>query len=541
MKNSSQNPLDLNDLEILFLTLQNIPKLVADSESFEEFEPILRELIIDTRKLRKTAVEIMKDEHNINVSNFSVIGEFSAGKSSFLNWFLGHPELLPAKMKPTTKDTTLIYTDHNISEPKYFFDNYPISAEEFRDRVAHTEKKENSKTKKNNNFTPRYEIAVPKGLPLDQNLIDTPGLGDKDQDITCALSAAAISTGLFIIIDGNTSSATTTLINFIKDVQKLRSEDSALKAIVILTKIDTLDDLDCLAPIKAIRNQLEIKGLKIEAFLPISTEIGNKDLRSQRIKRISFTSKRQIDTWLSECHSSSLAQKQEIQREIEFKIGLKISAIHKILCKGQNKFYKKNMMRDEINICLNKIKALKDIEKNIRKYNNNKVLPVPFIIKKETGWLWDSYHAIYVSDIYQSAIEAFDNWRELGNKIELDSGSFKKTLKKELKNEFFSIIDTLEYNASLANKLWEDNEALIDEEEYYNELSEYKKDFVYNITFLSEIIRDSITMLEYEIESLNADEEKISEKFEQAIKPLEVLAQKIKKPKVKNKQSRKAA
>lgn len=136
--------------------------------------------------------EIQKNKHAMQEEAFQlvVVGEFSRGKSTFVNALLGH-KILPAKLKPTTAVLTkVVYRDTPSYKLHYFKQNAKdriITEEEFLQLVAPKEVDKSNKNLLNAFFSQQkklddiehVEVGYPLALCRDNvEIVDTPGTND---------------------------------------------------------------------------------------------------------------------------------------------------------------------------------------------------------------------------------------------------------------------------------------------------------------------------------------------------------------------------
>lgn len=136
--------------------------------------------------------EIQKNKRNMQEESFQlvVVGEFSRGKSTFVNALLGR-KILPAKLKPTTAVLTkIVYKDvpsYKLHYLKQNVEDKVITEEEFLKLIAPKEVDKTNKNLLKDFFSQQkklddinyVEVGYPLALCRDNvQIVDTPGTND---------------------------------------------------------------------------------------------------------------------------------------------------------------------------------------------------------------------------------------------------------------------------------------------------------------------------------------------------------------------------
>lgn len=187
----------------------------------------------------------------------AIIGLFSSGKSSFINWILGE-EVCPVDLKPTTSSITeFVYGPKQrflqapIGEavPKY----KEISRNEYRKRVRHEDVGTN---------TTRYQFRVEYPYDGFRNLIiaDTPGFDNPASAMDAEITTGAkskITTGatqnadiVFVVVDVNNGAINRTLKDILTKVKEQGKPDA--KWYLILSHADTVPASEARKPAEII-------------------------------------------------------------------------------------------------------------------------------------------------------------------------------------------------------------------------------------------------------------------------------------------------
>jgi len=191
-----------------------------------------------------------------------MMGEFSTGKSTFINALLGEAVTVVGALPTTAVITKLVYADaacvvaHFIDDTEETFD-----AEEFSRLTAET-------APGGKNFRDRIcyvEYGVPAKVLRDVNIIDSPGLGAIKEAHTKTTKAFVHHADVvFWMFDASCAVKAS-------EMDAMAELDPRLKPVAILNKMDMLDDEEE-APEEFVREVTQrLKG-KVRDVLPISAK-----------------------------------------------------------------------------------------------------------------------------------------------------------------------------------------------------------------------------------------------------------------------------
>ncbi|MCI6641546.1 dynamin family protein [Campylobacter sp.] len=149
----------------------------------------------DAKKL--IAKEVIHS-NQIAKAEVAVIGDFSSGKSSFINSIIGK-NLCPVEASPTTSSITAFYYSDEV---KILTNGDEISQSEYENLVKHNDPNTKSKA---------YDIKYFYPFESFRNVVlyDTPGFsnpGNKNGDTKLTMEKAKVVDVLLVVIDINTGS-----------------------------------------------------------------------------------------------------------------------------------------------------------------------------------------------------------------------------------------------------------------------------------------------------------------------------------------------
>lgn len=226
------------EIESQNIVSPNSKKLISDIAFFIDLEndfdhdshrKYLHKLLHNAYDLLVQDIEIHKGSMGVNLA---VIGNFSSGKSSFINSLIGR-ELCPVKVNPTTSSITrFIYSD----KPKIMLVNEgkEITSEEYMDLVQHSDINKMDKTK-----SYQIDYYYPFEEMRDIIIYDTPGFENpknKIQDDKVTMKQATETDVIFLLIDIQVPEIDAKLL---EKVKMIKSINSLAKWHLIVNKADT--------------------------------------------------------------------------------------------------------------------------------------------------------------------------------------------------------------------------------------------------------------------------------------------------------------
>ena len=140
-----------------------------------------------------------------------ILGDFSSGKSTLINEFVGIDHLLPAKVEPCTSVAVEVIADKKVKEPQFFSKDEDGTLE----RIQRS--KFNDLTNGKGEGRPVVHLPPAKGFPSGFVLIDTPGLQSLTEghtDITMA--ALPFLDAAIICVDIQKGGISREIKNFLK-------------------------------------------------------------------------------------------------------------------------------------------------------------------------------------------------------------------------------------------------------------------------------------------------------------------------------------
>jgi GTPase SAR1 family protein len=202
------------------------------------------EMIKHAHQLSHIALQFLQQQ-NGSLENerirVAVIGDFSSGKSSFINSLLGQ-EICPVNVAPSTSSiTTFKYGDHESifqigdSEKLEKRQQREISREEYEQLVTHQGKEK----KKSDATRLEFEIHYPFDGFRDIELYDTPGFNnaENNQDELITLRKCRSADVILFVFDINKGDLPADILQ--KVLRPLRREKPEQPMIAIVNKADT--------------------------------------------------------------------------------------------------------------------------------------------------------------------------------------------------------------------------------------------------------------------------------------------------------------
>lgn len=238
----------------------------------------------------------------------AVVGEFSRGKSTFVNAFLGQ-EILPVGILPTTAMLTRIR--YNEKPVLLCFDQngkrsaaLPLKLDSWDGLVA--DNLEGSDP----TGTAMVGINDPWLKEMNVELMDTPGAGDLEQKRAQVIGEALLSADAAII----TVSANAAL----SDSEKLFIEQRLIARktpylMLILTKLDTIPLKERSRVVQYVHSRLESWGMNIPVYIPYEMEM--PDDSYQDIIGMDKV-KAQLSAWINDPERVQLTQRWLISKTL---------------------------------------------------------------------------------------------------------------------------------------------------------------------------------------------------------------------------------
>ena len=165
----------------------------------------------------------------------AVVGDFSSGKSTFINAMLGH-DLCPVKVEPSTSSVT--YFSHGgrlFIERETENGREELTPNRYRDLVCH------KKSGPSNPHT--FHIETPSAHLTHLRLIDTPGFNNPRNPHDTAVTHAAVANAdaLFVVMDISKGNPTAALLKQLEALRKAsRTGEREIPAFLIINQADKL-------------------------------------------------------------------------------------------------------------------------------------------------------------------------------------------------------------------------------------------------------------------------------------------------------------
>lgn len=270
--------------------------------------------------LRNKTVELIRREGDPELTGarvkVAVIGDFNAGKSSFINSLLGEA-LCPVQARPTTSsittfkygDTEAIYLLQTGSDDKYSGPSrLLIEREEYEHKVCH----EGSRGQRY-----EFEVYYPFSGFRDIELYDTPGFGNaqNSDDERITLEKCETADAIFFIFDINRGNLGADMR---QRLEKIKQDNPRIRILSILNKSDQKSDADVIEDLCEAWREEKIFNVviaysaknEIEKFQEISSDIHSF------INRLKFTT----SSWIvrhnrGQCHYKATIAAPSPQRE----------------------------------------------------------------------------------------------------------------------------------------------------------------------------------------------------------------------------------
>jgi GTPase Era involved in 16S rRNA processing len=279
------------EIESQNIVSPNSKKLISDIAFFidlendfdhDRYRKDLHKLLHDAYDLMIQDIEIHKGSMGVNLA---VIGNFSSGKSSFINSLIGR-ELCPVKVNPTTSSITrFIYSD----KPKIMLVNEDkeISSEEYMDLVQHSNIDKMDKTK-----SYQIDYYYPFEEMRDITIYDTPGFNNpkNTQDEKVTMEHATEADVIFLVMDINNGDLDNSLLDKIKVIQK---NNDSTKWHLIVNKSDLKPPANREKVLLDLQNKY---ADKFETIIAYSSKNSNSKVNfDQQLEKIYKTIKEQLE------------------------------------------------------------------------------------------------------------------------------------------------------------------------------------------------------------------------------------------------------
>lgn len=219
------------DDSIIRFMLETREETNGKESEYEEFvEPmceLLKELPAFRDRLKDLLARHIILKNKIHRVELGVIGDFSSGKSSFINSILGE-SLCPTNLAAATKTITkFIYGDEKEIRDAYSDEVY--SDDEYKASASHQGGKKAAKL---------FEYSYPSSILKNISLYDTPGFSNaqNSEDTLSTLEQVAGLDAVFLVVDINKGDISASLM---EKIEQIRQTQPRLIWHVILNKADT--------------------------------------------------------------------------------------------------------------------------------------------------------------------------------------------------------------------------------------------------------------------------------------------------------------
>ncbi|MCX7862587.1 MAG: dynamin family protein [Bacteroidales bacterium] len=170
----------------------------------------------------------------IKYIDISIFGQFKAGKSSFINSFIGK-NILPTNVIPTTSIITIIQYGEKEKAYIHFLDN-SIEEININQLEEYTSELKNPQNVKNVNFAIIY---LPQLKPFEQiRIIDTPGIGSIFKNNTSTTESWTPETMIAVVCISSERPLAEQDISLIKTLNEY-----SYKVVCLLTKTDYFNEI----------------------------------------------------------------------------------------------------------------------------------------------------------------------------------------------------------------------------------------------------------------------------------------------------------
>ncbi len=429
----------------------------------------------DAKKL--IAKEVIHS-NQIAKAEVAVIGDFSSGKSSFINSIIGK-NLCPVKASPTTSSITAFYYSDEV---KILTNGDEISQSEYENLVKHNDPNTKSKA---------YDIKYFYPFESFRNVVlyDTPGFSNpgnldngKSGDTKLTMEKAKVVDVLLVVFDINQGSITDELK---KRLLEIKNQNKDAYFIAVLNKADKKPP--------TVREKIKEEILKNfefrEIFIYSSTKSDKDEFINEKSKMLSFFNQisKNKDKFTKDRFKN---EKQDFNTNLNISLELIIQTIKNNITKNiQNKLYIKNM--EKLNFIyetlINRITDSLDIQdKETAKqegFFSDTIYKTRFYFLNEKRFYAEIEKAInsLVGEILEQNKSISINIDELKEKLNGNLHHFTSETLNQLNKEFYfepmqkfnNKNDELKYEKNAKNH-YRDKMLLMEEKEAINK---FKKDF----------------------------------------------------------------
>lgn len=218
----------LNDEFEKFMDIYAFLHDISNDHGIDDDENIKANLKIYENKSKELVAKEVVNSNSVEKVWVCVIGDFSSGKSSFINSILGE-SVCPVALGATTSSITkFIYAD----ERQIILNDKEISQSEYENIVRHGKDQEKTKT----HF---IEYQYPFSSLQNIAIFDTPGFANSQNsnDEIVTMNNAKKSDVALLVVDINQGDINNALLTRCQEINK---ENPDLKWHIILNKADTM-------------------------------------------------------------------------------------------------------------------------------------------------------------------------------------------------------------------------------------------------------------------------------------------------------------
>lgn len=403
------------------LTTKDISKIIDELEKVKKIDFILQ------NKSLQTNFDNVLERLKTNTFKLAVVGEFSSGKSTFLNALIGKDIL-----KHGAQETTATITEiQNLSkdEMQETFDVYYINNQVEKDIPIDKLIEYTSTVSKIHNVAQEIKKVVIKTKMFDQNadicLVDTPGLNgiaDNHREQTIELIENSHACIYLMQVRGLGASD----VEFIKYISKYQHN-----IIFVQNFIDELRELEGETVEQKLKEQ---KKILEEVFLKNKCDV-NYSLVGMSARKALIARDKAIREYEG-LPLDNVARKMLLNESGYHDV---IEKISKLILENEKGMIQK---LDTIKVAIMLLKQLSLI------LNDKKVLD-----EKE----WEESIEGRKQKNYQKLKENLEkdkdkNWKNIDNYIEAETAELQKSIRKDLKRRFESIIQEMQINLSEVGK-----------------------------------------------------------------------------------------